>query len=383
MQPVERTVDRADFFDELRFWSRIKLRILEKYLDAYMRKRGRSNPRVVYVDGFAGRGTYGREGQALEEGSPLRMARFAQRIADEQRAYRLVCLNTEIDPEYCTNLQAVLAEFNPELAHTYCGAFQTHLPTLLRLMQKSPAVCFLDPFGVVGISIDDIRPLLIRPDTEILLNLSTPTMHRLAGFVDSDAPEAKGKVAQLSHILGEDPDNPNPEWLQMRRRLHSDAWEEWAVNRYIGLMKAASPHLQYGKSYAVREKHGGGVKYYLVFATRSMDAFPIMTDLVCTEEDDLALQGEMASRAPGQLSMFAPVHVSKREERYAKVIEEIHAFGLVNQGIDRTHLIEHFSLEYMGEFRQKDFRFMVDRLVEGKRAEFGPGSVLTAPMRFR
>ncbi|MEA2511116.1 MAG: hypothetical protein QOJ59_603 [Thermomicrobiales bacterium] len=148
-------------------------------------------------------------------------------------------------------------------------------------------------------------------------------------------------------------------------------------------MKDASPHLKYGKSYAVRERHGGGVKYYLVFATRSMDAFPIMTDLVCTEEDDLALQAEIAARAPGQLSMFAPVHVSKREERYASVIEEILAYGLANQGINRTDLIEEFSYRYMGEFRQKDFRFMVERLVDGKRAKFGVGSVLTAPMRFR
>ncbi len=380
MQASNRADDRADFFDELRFWSRIKLRILDKYLDAYIRKRGSFNPRIVYIDGFAGQGTYGPE---KEEGSPLILARRAQRIANEKRPYRLICLNTEIDEQRCANLQAALAEFDPELVHTFCGAFQERLPELLALMRKSPAVCFLDPFGVVGISVDDIRPLLERPDTEILLNLSTPTMHRLAGFANSPAPEAKGKVAQLSRILGEDQNNPNPEWLQMRQRLTSDQWEEWAVKRYIGLMQDASPHLKYGVAYAVREHHGGGVKYYLVFATRSMDAFPFMTDFICTEEDDLALQAEIASRPTGQLSMFAPMHISKREERYNKVIEEIHTYGLANQGINRTDLIQEFSYRFMGEFRQKDFRFMVDRLVESKRVEFGPGPKDTAPITFR
>ena len=69
-------------------------------------------------------------------------------------------------------------------------------------MGNAPAVCFLDPFGVVGISVADIRPLLVRPDTEILLNLSTPTLHRLAGFATSDSKEACGKFNQLSRTLG-------------------------------------------------------------------------------------------------------------------------------------------------------------------------------------
>jgi len=364
MRATDRADDRADFFDELRFWSRIKLRILDKYLNAYLRKRGSSNPRIVYVDGFAGQGTYGPE---LEAGSPVILARRAQQIANEGRPYRLICLNTEIDEVRCVNLQAALAEFSPELVHTFCGAFQERLPEFLRLMGDAPAVCFLDPFGVVGISVKDIRPLLERPDTEILLNLSTPTMHRLAGFADSPAPEAKGKVAQLSRILGEDRNEPNPEWLQMRRRLTSDQWEQWAVNRYIGLMGAASPHLKYGVSYAVRERHGGGVKYYLIFATRAMDAFPIMTDLICTEEDDLALQAEIASRPPGQTSMFAPKHISKREERYNQVIEEIRAYGLEHQGITRTDLIEEFSFRYLGS--------------SGRRISASWSSVLSKPTR--
>jgi three-Cys-motif partner protein len=384
MQSPDRAGDAADFFDELRSWSRIKLRILEKYLRAYLNKRGSSKPTIYYLDGFAGQGYYGDEGQDAEDGSPLRIARLAQEIKDEAKPYRLICLNTELGKKRCGDLRKVLAGFDPELVQVYCGAFAGHLPRILGIMGRAPAVCFLDPCGVVGISPAELQPLLERRDTEILLNLSTPTLHRLAGFANSTAKEAPGKVAQLSHILGDDPGDPLPEWLHMRNTLSSsDEWEEWAVQRYLELMRKAGPHLKYGLAYPVRPKHGGGVKYYLVFATRSMDAFPIMTDLICTEEDDLALQAEIASRPLGQVSMFGPVHVSKRQERYTAVIEEIHAFGLANQGVNRTDLIQEFSYRYLGEFRQKDFRFMVEQLVRVQRAEFGQGSVLTVPIRFR
>ena len=42
------------FFDELKQWSEIKLRILTKYLDTYLRFRLGSHRRIYYVDGFAG-----------------------------------------------------------------------------------------------------------------------------------------------------------------------------------------------------------------------------------------------------------------------------------------------------------------------------------------
>lgn len=383
MRSDEKMEPRPDFFHEIRFWSRTKHRILEKYLDAYLRKRGGSHSRIYYVDGFAGQGTYGQPASGIEEGSPLRMARFAQRINEESRAYRLICLNTEIDRNRCKSLKEALSGFDPDLVQVYCGAFAEHLPQLLTIMGRSPAVCFLDPFGVVGISVDDIAPLLVRADTEILLNLSTPTLHRLAGFVTSDAPGVRSKFRQLSRTLGEDSRNDSPEWLAKREGLSSDGWEAWAAQQYLEQMRRRSPHLKYGMAYPVRQKYGGGVKYFLVFASRAMDAFPIMSDFICTEEDDLRLQAEVASRAAGQKSMFAPVHVSEREERFAALIEEIHGYGIAHQGVNRKHIIEHFSYRYLGEFRQSHYRFMIKQLVESNRAAFGPGTKDLAPITFR
>ncbi len=382
METGGRRENDSDFFDELKFWSAIKLRILDKYIDAYLRKRGRTQSRICYVDGFAGPGYYGRDGVRTSEGSPVRIARFAQQIKDEDRGYRLVCLNTEIDRQRCVDLVLALEQFDPDLTQTWCGAFHSRLPELLAVLGSSPAVCFLDPFGVVGVSVDDIRPILNRQDTEILLNLSTPTLHRLAGFEGSGAIEAQGKVAQVSRMLGDDPNNPEPLWLVKRRSLSSDDWEAWAANRFVELMKQQSPYLKFGAAHPIRERRGGGVKYYLVFASRSLEGFPFISDSICTEEDDLSLRAE---RPPGQLGMFEPIHETARAARAREVMEEIHAYGLDHQDCSRKAVFEEFSFRYLGEFQQKHYRAMLDKLEKDGRASYGVGASTKdrVPIRFR
>jgi three-Cys-motif partner protein len=233
-----------EWFDEPRTWSRIKLRVLEKYIGAYLNKRGGFHREFYYVDGFAGPGYYGRRGEPREEGSPVRLARFAQRIVAAHKPYKLICINTERNRNRCHRLQTALSDYPADLVHVLCGTFQANLNRILGMMGTAPAVCFLDPFGVVGISPQDLLPLLGRSDTELLLNLNTRVLHRLAGSATSDAREAQGKINRLSRILGESIGDPLPEWLHLRSKLDSQAWEEWAVRRYIGELQALERRVQ-------------------------------------------------------------------------------------------------------------------------------------------
>jgi hypothetical protein len=241
------------------------------------------------------------------------------------------------------------------------------------MMERAPAVFFLDPFGVVDIAPHELLPVLQRPDTEILLNLNTRVLHRLAGSAKSGAKAAQRKVNRISAVLGDIVGDPHPEWLQQWNTLDSPSWQEWAVNRYRNQLIGLSPSLEYSMAYPVRERHLGGVKYYLVFASRRLDAFPFLTDFICTEEDDLRLQAELEARAPGQMSLFGPVHEAERENRMQSLAEEIHAYGLKHQGCTRKEIIEHFSLLYLGQFMQKHYRRLLDDLETEGRLEFAPG----------
>ncbi len=372
------------FFDYLRDWSEIKLRILDKYLDAYLNKRGRFNPTIYYVDGFAGPGCYGQAGQDGQEGSPLRIARKAQGRRESAKPGRLVCVYTERDPGHCQNMRGALAQagVDPDLVHVFCGAFQHHLATILGMLQPGPAVCFLDPFGEGGVSPAELRPLLQRPNTEFLLNLNTPILRRMAGFEDSAAKDRTAKLANVSRSLGEDPTNPNPTWLEMWRRFNdSREREEWAAQTYMEQLVKNSPDLRFAMAYEVRTKYRGRPKYYLVFASRAPDAFPIMNDFLCSEEDDLFARTE-AVRPNGQTSFLVPLREQERDAGLVMLADEIHAYGVQHQGINRKALVEHFTYQRLGEFRKRHWHQALQLLVDEGRARRRGGQGDTAPIEF-
>jgi hypothetical protein len=159
----------------------------------------------------------------------------------------------------------------------------------------------------------------------------------------------------------------------MKNELGTDEWADWAVQRYMRQIQKSSSHLRYGLSYPVREKFKSGTKYYLIFATRAMDVFPLMTDFICSEEDNLQLEAEMESRKQGQLSLFAPQHETIREEKFPSVIEEIYQYGLEHQECTRDEIVEQFALRYLGQFMKKHIRYMVGQLVEDGRASIYDG----------
>ncbi len=363
---------RATFFDELKDWSEIKLRLLTKYFDAYQRIRGGSHPRIYYVDGFAGAGEYG-DGATRREGSPVRLARLAQQIAAAGKPYQLICINTEIDPGNCAKLERALAGFPTGLAQVRCGAFADHLPAILATISGAPAVFFLDPFGVKPITLAQTEPLLRRPDTELLLNVNTRRLRLMAGFEDSESKDRAAKLRLVSAVLGEDPAAAPPEWLREWQRLDDPLrWETWAAGAYARRLLERSPYLQYALSYPVRETYRANPKYHLIFATRSAKPIPIMNDFICTEEDDLFSKTELVTRG-GQTSFLGAVRESEHAERLAATVEEVHAYGLAHQGCTRPQLIQHFVRRNFGQFKQKHYRQMVDKLVRDGRASFANG----------
>jgi hypothetical protein len=137
-------------------------------------------------------------------------------------------------------------------------------------------------------------------------------------------------------------------------------------------------------AYPVRQWKDGGVKYYLVFASRSLKAFPVMNDLICAAEDDLPNREDLAAQARGQMALLPGQDWPEiaRQGRIPALKEDIHAYGLARQRCSRTDLIEHFCFERLGQFMKKHYRQAVKELIDAKRIEKGPGSIETAPLRF-
>jgi three-Cys-motif partner protein len=99
-----------DYFDELEEWSARKLTLLEKYLDGAVRIL-QLKGRVHYVDCFAGKGSYGKEGETKHPGSPVRAAMLSQRCLDSGRGYSLECINVEERASYFRELEQTTAAY--------------------------------------------------------------------------------------------------------------------------------------------------------------------------------------------------------------------------------------------------------------------------------
>ncbi len=157
--------------------TRVKHILLEKYLAAWIPILGKSNPRICYFDGFAGRGEYVEpKTRQIILGSPL----LALKIADRRSEYfgKLICYFIEKDKDNFENLEEVLKreeaniknwqkieveKENDEFANVIEGIFDS--------MEKGhiliPSFFFVDPFGFSGIPFQIITRILSNPRTEV------------------------------------------------------------------------------------------------------------------------------------------------------------------------------------------------------------------------
>lgn len=353
------------FFDDLKQWSEIKLRILRKYLDTYHKYRGRSNPVMWYVDGFAGTGYYG-EDESSGEGSPVLLARLAQEIAAQGKSYRLKCFNVELHPGNYAKLCRSLEPFDPELVQIRQGAFTDHLPEILRAAYGCPAVFFLDAFGPKPIIVDAVRPVVRRPDTELLINLNTPRLRQLAGFEDSTAKDRDAKLRLVNRVFGDDPADPNPTWLEAWHRIDDTVkWEAWAANAYVLRLQCENLGL-HGLTYAVRETFRSNPKYYLVFLTRADEAVLAMNEFMCTEDENLFVRTETFTPA-GQATLFPEFREDQQSRKLAAILDEMYAYGRAHQRICRDDLIKALIFQHFGEFKQKNYRDAFGELLRSGR----------------
>lgn len=182
--------NEQDFFDVAKPWSGIKHRILYKYLDTYVTIRKNSERQIFFVDGYAGAGEYGSQDGATSPGSPLLIAQIAQDFAESGHSSSLVCYAVEKQRTRYDQLCAALAQYPGASVRPLLGSFLNHLDQILNEIGAAPAVFFLDPFGVKGSSLSELRPLIRRADTEIILIFNSFRLAKLAGFEDSNAQDA-------------------------------------------------------------------------------------------------------------------------------------------------------------------------------------------------
>jgi three-Cys-motif partner protein len=363
-----------DFFDERMPWSEIKLRILRDYLASYQRIRSKTQSDVYFVDGFAGTGFY----KDAHEGSPVLISNLARSLLLKGSPCRIHGIYIEESKSRFEELKGALSGFDESVALLLRGSFEEHLGEVLRSVGNAPTVFFLDPFGVKDTPFETIKLLMNRRDTELLLNFSTPSVTRLAGFDRSSSAQASEKRKLLSRVIGDD--SSDPIWIRKWEESNRDSsiWLEWVLEFYKDQLLHNSK-FQFALDYPIREEFGGRPKYHLIFASRHPKAISVMNDLLCEEEDLLF------SKVAGgglQTSFLPRFRESQRETESRMLLDEVYEFGLAHQGISLEKIVQHFALKKFAQFKTKHYRQVIRQLESQGRASTPHGKSDIAPSTF-
>lgn len=261
-----------DFFEGKKRWSRIKDEILGSYMPAYLAKiKGLKRP-IYLIDAFAGPGVY----EDSKAGSPLIMCQAAEKFAPN--LYHAFFVNKS--RSYDSRLASIISKHGWTNSTTLIrGDAQDFLKRISSLVYDQSVFLYLDPFGIKDCNFNTIEPFVMRElqfSTEILINLSMPVIHRLAGrdkwLKNPHSQLLHDRHQLLSSILGGD---YWKEYLLYEDNMDAKQRELEVVKGYIERLRTGLPYAGYCP---VRETSTSQTKYYMIFASRSDDAMMLMND---------------------------------------------------------------------------------------------------------
>jgi three-Cys-motif partner protein len=372
-----------EFFGELKEWSERKLKILEGYLDPFVKILGsQAYEQVYFVDAFAGAGIY----EDGAKGSAVRAAELAEKYQLEGKRYRLRCINIENASDNYQNLEKNTVRFG-DLVLNLQGTFADNVSRILRETARSPVLCFLDPFGVKGIDWHIIKELIHRSvPTDFWIRFDHSTLFRLAGFYDSEAASADKNLATLADTYGISDhdvlrDSLTGETVQEKRHK--------AVNLYMKGLEEEFRQAR-GKGFAAYypiRSITGQDKYFLVFATGHPRGAIIASELICSAEETYVLEKEeYQARQPRQLSLFNtdPTEddiFADKVQRLQEAIQE----NCADERLTRDEIYERILHGWFGKIRSTHMTNALKALIDNGTITLakGPPSNRKSVFQFR
>lgn len=189
--------------------------MLAKYLDAWYPIIASWNGRLVFLDGFAGRGRYtdGSEGSPLIALRRLIDHRFWPRMSHREFIFIFV----EHDQQNAGSLQAEIDAFQAqrqpwpanvktEVVHGTFDLTATEILEQLRAQKANlaPTFAFVDPFGYSGLPMKLLAELLAYPKTELFVNFVVGHVQR---FITRDKQQRV-----MGELFGIDVDEVLKDW---------------------------------------------------------------------------------------------------------------------------------------------------------------------------
>jgi three-Cys-motif partner protein len=263
-------------FDEIGYWSEIKLDIVKEYAQAYSRILKAHNFSIAYIDGFAGSGVHlSRSTKDFVSGSPLNALKIEPPFND----YFLI----DLDGNKTDQLRGFQEVTEREGVHIINGDCNNVLLgevfPQVRYNNYRRALCVLDPYGL-HLNWEVIETAGRMKSIEIFLNFPIMDINRNALWHRPDAASAEGQ-ARMTAYWGDE------SWKQAayrkERMLFGDDDEvkrdnEEVVNAFMKRIKSKAG-FKYVPAPVPMRNAKNAVIYYLFFASQNPTASKIVNDI--------------------------------------------------------------------------------------------------------
>lgn len=243
-----------------------KISILQTYLSRWFEIFGRTRPRqnLWYIDGFAGPGEYTNSPTGSPVAAIISASDALQSVGVQWKAGGVHCVFIEEHPERFDHLKNKLgATASPQKIHTHFfnSTFVDGLSALRKQSHNpfsppSPLFAFVDPFGATGVPFADIKDLLSRDSSEVLINFDSDGIGRIFR-----AEEAANHEEILNEIFGDD------SWkTELAKHRQSHDLYRGVLALYKQKLRAL-PKVSYVFAFEMRSKKNT-IDYHLVFASQ-------------------------------------------------------------------------------------------------------------------
>lgn len=277
-----------------------KHEILTRYLDAWFPILASWNTKVLFIDGFAGPGTYARG----EPGSPLLAIDAARRREGMLKRSTVMLLFNEADKARHDELKGRIEKVEPDLPQN----FQLYIEhgefvDLARQMVTNrgdrslvPTFAFVDPFGWKGVPIELIADLTRDRRSELFILFSFNAVNHWL-----TTPSQQGNMQEL---FGSD------DYLQAKG-MDSSHRKAFLASLYERQLKSVGNFLYVSRFEMIEKK--GRTSYFLYHCTRNLKGLEVMRSAMWKVDPQSGSQ--FSDKVAGLESLYAGPLVLDLDER--------------------------------------------------------------------
>lgn len=276
--------------------TQVKHEILADYLDRWVNILGTGQPRIYYIDGFAGRCEYFVEenGSKILRGSPLVAMEAAQALSRRHTVSEVICLFIESDPENFESLEQAIETAKkrypwPTVRPLIRGEFTNHAPQILQEIRNAgaPSFWFIDPFGVKGVPFELVSEIMSVEKAEVFFTFMYEYPRR---FIE-ETPDL------VDALFGTN------RWRKIAQTIPKGIQQEYALRGLYIEQLLAEGNTSYAFAFRMMEPGKRETKYYLIHATNHIKGLWEMREAMDRRG------------APGMFAFLGPDEVAFQEQQ--------------------------------------------------------------------